>query len=104
MELVQNVERRFGWMFLLVGWLIAVTGGHPVVVEDVVMSGGREVGRSLRFRTTGRGNDAFKVIGRLLRRWGIDEWPGFWSVLRGDVRFAEVWRQAITKPGMKQMG
>lgn len=80
-------------LFLLVGWLIRITGGQPVVVEDVLVSGGREVGRSLRFRTTGPGSEMFKVLGRWLRRWGIDEWPGFWSVMRGDVRFGEVWRQ-----------
>ena len=83
------------WALFLVSWLIAITGGSPVLVEDVVMSGGREVGRSLRFRTTGAGNEEFKVIGRFLRRWGIDEWAGFWSVLRGDVRFGVIWKQVV---------
>lgn len=83
-----------GSLYLIVAWLIAVTGGHPVVVEDVVIREGRMLGRSLRFRTTGPGNEAFKVLGRFLRSWGIDEWPGFWSVVRGDVRFGVVWGQA----------
>ena len=62
----------FMWCLLLVSWLIAITGGSPVVVKDVVMSGGGEVGRSCGSGRRG-GERGIQGDRRFLRRWGIDE-------------------------------
>ena len=80
-----------------VGCLIHLTGGSPVIVEDRVITKEGSMGCSLRFRTTGPGSEAFRVIGRFLRRWGIDELPGFWSVMMGKVRLRPVFESVTAR-------
>jgi lipopolysaccharide/colanic/teichoic acid biosynthesis glycosyltransferase len=74
---------------LWVGWLVGVTGGSPVFCKDSVITPDGSVGDSYRFRTTGQGTRAFAFVGRILRKWSLDELPSFWSVAFGKLRLSE---------------
>ena len=65
------------------------TSVPPHVITDAAVIRGTIV-HTYRFRTTGRGTAAFHSIGRFLRQWGIDEWPSFWNVLRGEMRVVDM--------------
>jgi lipopolysaccharide/colanic/teichoic acid biosynthesis glycosyltransferase len=77
---------------LFIGLLIGVTAGSPVVVTDSVATTDGALAQSHRFRTTGPGTPVFHTVGRLLRRYGFDEFPALWSVARGDISLREVFR------------
>jgi lipopolysaccharide/colanic/teichoic acid biosynthesis glycosyltransferase len=74
---------------LLVALLIHVTAGGPVLVTDEWPSASDGMARCLRFRTTGRGTPFFHFMGRILRVYKVDDWPGFWSIGRGDISLRE---------------
>jgi lipopolysaccharide/colanic/teichoic acid biosynthesis glycosyltransferase len=75
---------------LFIGLLIGVTAGSPVVLTDSVATADGAVAQSHRFRTTGPGTPVFHAVGRVLRRYGFDEFPVLWSVARGDISLREV--------------
>lgn len=80
-------------ILLLVGFLIYEISGDPVIVADDMVAVDITPRRGrYRFRTTGRGAKCFDGVGRFLRRYRLDELPGFWSVFRGDIRLREVLR------------
>lgn len=76
---------------LLAGLLVHLLGGEPVVVTDELAGlSGRPGRRVYRFRTTGHGGAHFHAVGRVLRKFSIDEMPALWSVVKGDIRLREL--------------
>ncbi len=94
------VERFVAPMILLVTaptlllfvWLLQGTSAEPILLtDDIVTVDGRSI-RSYRLRTTGSGTPAFRNIGRIARRYSIDELPGLWAVFRGRLSFRDLQR------------
>jgi lipopolysaccharide/colanic/teichoic acid biosynthesis glycosyltransferase len=69
----------------LVGFLLRTNTDEPVLVADDLATRAGTHFRTYRFRTTGRGSPAFLMVGRFLRTFSIDEIPGLWAVVRGQV-------------------
>jgi lipopolysaccharide/colanic/teichoic acid biosynthesis glycosyltransferase len=75
---------------ILIGFVLRTNTDEPVLVMDQLP---QTDGTKLvlhRFRTTGRGTDAFRFIGRFLRSFNIDDLPGLWDVARGQIRFGNL--------------
>jgi lipopolysaccharide/colanic/teichoic acid biosynthesis glycosyltransferase len=76
---------------LLLMLLLRWTAGRPIIVTDELQRVDGAVASRYRFRTTGRGTSTFfPVIGRFLRIHSFDEFPGLWSVARGDIRLRDL--------------
>ena len=78
---------------LLVALFVRQMAGSPVLVTDA-----HHAGHCYRFRTTGHGRPGFHALGRLLRRYLIDDLPGLWSIVRGDIRMRDFLRLVYEKP------
>src|SRR5690242_21795552 len=82
---------------LLLALFLRTNSDDPVLLTDwFVGTSGRPV-QSFRFRTTGRGTAAFRVVGRFLRTYSLDELPGFWAVARGQCGLLDVLRSEMRK-------
>jgi hypothetical protein len=62
-----------------------------LVTEELTRADGA-VAHRLRFRTTGTGPSFFRTMGRFLRANSLKEWPGLWSVARGDISLSDLLR------------
>lgn len=58
-----------------------------LLTDGVVTADGAH--RIYRFRTTGRGTPAFRFVGRLLHLCSVDDLPGLWAVVRGQLSLAQ---------------
>ena len=71
-------------------FILRTNTDEPILLQDHLDTRkGVELSR-YRFRTTGRGTPVFRAVGRFLRTFSIDEWPGFWSVVTGDIRLSQL--------------
>jgi len=77
---------------LLIVLLLRSNSGEPVVLTDEVLPPGEPKANIHRFRTTGPGNNAFRIIGRFLRSFGYDDLPALWDVLRGRIGLIQLYR------------
>jgi lipopolysaccharide/colanic/teichoic acid biosynthesis glycosyltransferase len=82
---------------LLLALFLRTNSDESVLLTDrFVGKSGRPV-QSYRFRTTGRGTSAFRIVGRFLRTYSLDELPGFWAVVRGECGLLDILRLEVRK-------
>ncbi len=70
---------------LAIGFLLRTNSDEPVLLKDELLVAAGARFRVHRFRTTGRGTNAFRAMGRVLRSVGCDDLPGLWDVVRGEI-------------------
>jgi lipopolysaccharide/colanic/teichoic acid biosynthesis glycosyltransferase len=75
---------------LVVAVAVGVTLGRPILFVQVRSGLGGHPFRMLKFRTMARGDGAsdearMTPFGGWLRSWSLDELPGLWNVLTGDM-------------------
>ena len=107
---VPVTDRLMAFFLLMVLWpplmaaalLILVTSGGSILVTDEITTREGAAYRSLRFRTTGHGKPTFHSLGRLYRRYSIDEMPALLSVVRGDIRLRDVLKFLMPKRAIDQ--
>jgi len=76
---------------VLVGFLLRMNSDEPVLLKDDVLTTDGTRIRIHRFRTTGRGTNAFRAIGRFIRSLGYDDLPALWAVLRGQIGLLQLY-------------
>jgi lipopolysaccharide/colanic/teichoic acid biosynthesis glycosyltransferase len=84
-------------MLLLMGVLLRANSTEPVVVADEVLRKDGTKLRVHRFRTTGEGNEAFHMLGRFIRYFGIDDLLGLWDVARGGLSLRQFYTLTAKK-------
>lgn len=79
-------------MMLFVATLILIESGRPVLFKQTRIGRGGQPFKIIKFRTLRPGlhdpsNPHTQVsrVGRVLRRWGLDELPQLWNVLRREM-------------------
>ncbi|SUO95540.1 undecaprenyl-phosphate glucose phosphotransferase [Suttonella ornithocola] len=84
-------------LFLLIGLWILVIDGRPIFYKQKRVSWNGKVFEILKFRTMKQEHEKNEIswgnadkkpvipLGRVMRRFSIDELPQFWNVLKGDM-------------------
>ncbi|QXD14332.1 sugar transferase [Rhodocaloribacter litoris] len=79
-------------VLVVVAWLIFLEDGSPVLFRQRRIGRHGRPFRLLKFRTLRRKRhdptrpaEVVTHVGRFLRRWGVDELPQLWNVLRGEM-------------------
>lgn len=79
-------------LLVTIGGLVLLDSGRPVFFRQTRIGRGGRPFRILKFRTLRAGSSPTPApkqhetrIGGLLRRWGLDELPQLWNILRGEM-------------------
>jgi sugar transferase EpsL len=81
----------------LVAFLLHTNTEKPILVTDNLSTTDGTHLRTYRFRTTGRGTPVFRSIGHFVRLYSIDEFPGLWGIVRGEISLAKFIRLGRNK-------
>jgi lipopolysaccharide/colanic/teichoic acid biosynthesis glycosyltransferase len=76
-------------LLLMAALLRLASNGPMLITDDFTTPEGRRI-RLHRLRTTGGGSERFQRLGRFCRKYRIDELPGFWNVVAGEARLADL--------------
>jgi lipopolysaccharide/colanic/teichoic acid biosynthesis glycosyltransferase len=74
---------------LAIGFLLSTNSDEPVLLTDEVLTRDGTKARIHRFRTTGRGTNIFRALGRFFRSIGFDDLPALWDVVQGQISLTE---------------
>ncbi len=76
---------------LFIGFLLRANSDEPILLAHEVLAASGSRVCLHRFRTTGRGTNAFRAIGRFVRSVGYDDLPALWDVVRGHIGLVELY-------------
>lgn len=77
----------------LIALVIQQTAGKPVIIsEELPGTHGTSARYRYRFRTVALDGTSMHSVGKFLRLYSVDEIPGLWNVVRGDLGLRDYFR------------